>query len=56
VDYDVELGDLIGKIVHIETSFLYGNLKDTMYIEIHKGIDAKEYEYLVLNEAFHALV
>jgi hypothetical protein len=36
--------NLKGKIVDIETTFLHGNFKDTIYIEIPKGIEANENE------------
>jgi hypothetical protein len=29
-----------GKIVGIETAFLHGNLKETIYMEIPKGMEA----------------
>jgi hypothetical protein len=34
--------NLKGKIVYIETAFLHGNLKETIYMEIPKGMEAHE--------------
>jgi hypothetical protein len=34
--------NLKGKFVDIETSFLHGNLKETIYMEIPKGMEANE--------------
>jgi hypothetical protein len=35
--------NLKGKIVDIETAFLHGNLKEKIYMEILKGMEANEY-------------
>jgi Reverse transcriptase (RNA-dependent DNA polymerase) len=32
--------NLIGKVIDIETAFLHGNLKDTKFMEIPKGMDS----------------
>jgi hypothetical protein len=39
--------NLKGKIVDIETAFLHGNLKETIYMEIPKGMEANENECLI---------
>jgi hypothetical protein len=44
------------KIVDIKTAFLHGNLKETIYIEIPKGMEANENECLILKKTIHGLV
>jgi hypothetical protein len=36
--------NLKGKIVDIKTAFLHGNLKETIYMDIPKGMEANEDE------------
>jgi hypothetical protein len=47
---------LKGKIVDIETAFLHGNLKETIYMEILKGMEANENECLILKKTIYGLV
>jgi hypothetical protein len=54
-DYDVDL-EFERKIVDIETAFLHGNLKETIYIEIPKGMEANENECLILMKTIYGLV
>jgi hypothetical protein len=44
--------NLKGKIVGVETAFLHGNLKETIYMEIAKGMEANEKECLMLKKQF----
>jgi hypothetical protein len=39
--------NLKGKIVDIKTAFLQGNLKETIYMEIPKGMEANKNECLI---------
>jgi hypothetical protein len=39
--------NLKGKIVDIETAFLHGNLKEKIYMEVPKGMEANENECLI---------
>jgi hypothetical protein len=48
--------NLKGKIVDIETAFLHGNLKEKIYMEIPKGMEAHENECLILKETIYGLV
>jgi hypothetical protein len=48
--------NLKGKIVDIKTAFLHGNLKETIYIEIPKGMEANEKECSVLKKTICGLV
>jgi hypothetical protein len=48
--------NLKGKIVDIETVFLHGNLKETIYMEIPKGMEANEKECLILKKTIYGLV
>jgi hypothetical protein len=48
--------NLKGKIVDIETAFLDGNLKETIYMEISKGMKANENECLILKKTIYGLV
>jgi hypothetical protein len=47
---------LKGKIVDIETAFLHGNLKDTIYMEIPKGIEANKKECLVIRKTIYGII
>jgi hypothetical protein len=43
-----------GKIVGIETAFLHGNHKETIYMEIPKGMEENENEFLIIKKKnFH---
>jgi hypothetical protein len=42
--------NLKGKIVDIETAFLHGNIRETIYMEIPKQMEANENECLVLKK------
>jgi hypothetical protein len=46
----------IGKIDDIETPFLHGNLKETIYMEILKGMEENENEFLILKKLTYRLV
>jgi hypothetical protein len=48
--------DLKGKIVDIETAFLHGNLKETIYMEIPIGMEAHENKCLILKKKIYGLV
>jgi hypothetical protein len=48
--------NLKGKIVDIETAFLHGNLKETIYMEIPKGMEANENECLILKKTIYGLI
>jgi hypothetical protein len=48
--------NLKGKIVDIKTEFLHGNLKETIYMEIPKGMEANENECLILKKTIYELV
>jgi hypothetical protein len=48
--------NLKGKIVDIEAAFLHGNLKETIYMEIPKGMEVNEKEFLVLKKTMYGLV
>jgi hypothetical protein len=48
--------NLKGKIADIETAFLHGNLKETIYMKISKGMEANENECLILNKTIYGLV
>jgi hypothetical protein len=54
-DHDVDL-KFERKIVDIETSFLHGNLTETIYVEIPKGMVANENECLILKKTIYGLV
>jgi hypothetical protein len=45
-----------GKIVVIETAFFHGNLKETIYMEISKGMETDEKESLILKKRINWLV
>jgi Reverse transcriptase (RNA-dependent DNA polymerase) len=47
---------LKAKVVDIETSFLHGNLKETIYMEMPKGMEASIDECLILNKTIYGLV
>jgi hypothetical protein len=44
------------KVIDIEIAFLYGDLKETIYIEIPKGMKAERDECLMLNKTIYGLV
>jgi hypothetical protein len=44
------------KIVDIETAFLHGNLKETIYMEIPEGMEANGNECLTLKKTIYVLV
>jgi hypothetical protein len=47
---------LKGKIVDIKTVFVHENLKEKIYIEIPKGMEANENECLILKKSIYGLV
>jgi hypothetical protein len=48
--------NLKGKIFDIETAFLHGNIKETIYMEIPKGMEANDNECLILKTTIYGLV
>jgi Reverse transcriptase (RNA-dependent DNA polymerase) len=48
--------NLKAKAVDIETAFLHGDLKETIYMEIPNGTEASIDEYLILNKTIYGLV
>jgi hypothetical protein len=48
--------ELERKIVVIKTGFLHGNFKETMYMEVPKGMEANKNRYFILNKTFSGLV
>jgi hypothetical protein len=48
--------NLKGKIVDIKSVFLHGNLRETIYMEIPKGMEANENECLILKKMIYGLV
>jgi histone deacetylase 1/2 len=48
--------NLKAKVVDIETAFLHGDLKETIYMEIPKGMEASLDECLILNKTIYGLV
>jgi Reverse transcriptase (RNA-dependent DNA polymerase) len=48
--------NLIGKVINIETEFLHGNLKETIFMEIPKGMEANKNECLILKRTIYDLV
>jgi Reverse transcriptase (RNA-dependent DNA polymerase) len=48
--------NLKAKVVVIETAFLHGDLKETIYMEIPKGMEASVDECLILNKTIYGLV
>jgi Reverse transcriptase (RNA-dependent DNA polymerase) len=48
--------NLKAKVVDTETAFLHGDLKETIYMEIPKGMKAEDNECLILNKAIYGLV
>jgi len=48
--------NLIGKVINIETAFLHGDLKETIYMEIPKGMEAEKGKCLVLKKTIYGLV
>jgi Reverse transcriptase (RNA-dependent DNA polymerase) len=47
---------LKAKVVDIETAFLHGDLKETIYMEIPRGMEASTDECLMLNKTIYGLV
>jgi Reverse transcriptase (RNA-dependent DNA polymerase) len=48
--------NLKAKVVVIKTTFLHGDLKETIYMEIPKGMGASVDECLILNKIIYGLV
>jgi NifB/MoaA-like Fe-S oxidoreductase len=48
--------NLKANVVDMETAFLHGDLKETIYMEIPKGMEANIDECLILNKAIYGLV
>jgi Reverse transcriptase (RNA-dependent DNA polymerase) len=48
--------NLKAKVVDIETAFLHGDLKETIYMEIPKGMEASVDACLILNKTIYGLV
>jgi Reverse transcriptase (RNA-dependent DNA polymerase) len=48
--------NLKAMVVDIETAFLHGDLKETIYMEILKGMEASIDECLILNKTIYGLV
>jgi hypothetical protein len=48
--------NLKAKIFDVENSFLHGNLKDEIFMEIPGGMDAAQEECLSLNKTMYYLV
>jgi Reverse transcriptase (RNA-dependent DNA polymerase) len=48
--------NLKAKFVDIETAFLHGDLKETIYMEIPKGMEVSVDECLILNKTIYGLV
>jgi Reverse transcriptase (RNA-dependent DNA polymerase) len=48
--------NLKAKVVDIEPAFLHGDLKETIYMEILKGMEASIDECLILNKTIYGLV
>jgi Reverse transcriptase (RNA-dependent DNA polymerase) len=48
--------NLKAKVVDIETAFLHCNLKETIYMEIPKGMEASIDACLILNNTIYSLV
>jgi Reverse transcriptase (RNA-dependent DNA polymerase) len=48
--------NLKAKVVDIETAFLHGDLKETIYMEIQKGMEVSVDECLILNKTIYGLV
>ena len=48
--------NLIGKVIDIETAFLHGDLKETIFMEIPKGMEANKDECLILKRTIYGLV
>jgi Reverse transcriptase (RNA-dependent DNA polymerase) len=48
--------NLIGNVIDIETSFLHGDLKETIYMEILKAMEAEKRKCLVLKKTIYGLV
>jgi Reverse transcriptase (RNA-dependent DNA polymerase) len=48
--------NLVRKVIDIETAFLHGNLKETIFMEIPKGMDSNKNECLILKRTIYGLV
>ena len=48
--------NLIGKVIDIETAFLHCDLKETIFMEISKGMEANKDECLILMKVICGLV
>jgi Reverse transcriptase (RNA-dependent DNA polymerase) len=48
--------NLKSKVVDIKTAFFHGDLKETFYMEIPKGMEASVDECLILNKTIYGLV
>jgi hypothetical protein len=48
--------NLNAKVVNIKTAFLYGDLKETIYMEIPNSMEANIDEFLILNRTIYGLV
>jgi hypothetical protein len=48
--------NLSGKVINIETAFLPGDLKETIFMEIPKGKDSNKNECLILKRTIYGLV
>jgi hypothetical protein len=44
------------KVINIETAFPHGNLKETIFMEIPKGMDSSKTECLILKQTIYGLV
>ena len=50
------LWNLKAKIIDVETSFLHGDLKEEIFMEIPQGMDADKEDCLSLNKTIYGLV
>ena len=48
--------NLIVKVIDVGTAFLHGNLKETIFMEIPKGMEADKNECLILKRSMYGLV
>jgi Reverse transcriptase (RNA-dependent DNA polymerase) len=48
--------NLSGKVIDIKRAFLHGNLKETIFMEIPKGMDSNKNECLILKKNIYGLV
>jgi Reverse transcriptase (RNA-dependent DNA polymerase) len=47
--------NFIRRVINIETAFLLGDLKETIFMEIPKGMDASKNECLILKRTNYSL-